>query len=106
MISSSLRHSIKSIDGSQNDDFTICFSIGRDIDRRFYRKNYDAEKALEAFARTVRQQVDLDEISASLLAVLQETMQPEQVSLWLRKPGERSFDIGKSVGRLWTHHTK
>jgi hypothetical protein len=58
------------------------------IDRRFNRTRYDAEKTLEAFAATVRNETDLDALAAELLRVIQETMQPETLSIWLREsPG-------------------
>ena len=56
------------------------------IDRRFYRRKYDAEKVLADFAATVRDETDLDRLTGELARVIQETMQPEHVSVWLREP--------------------
>ena len=54
------------------------------IDRRFYRRKYNAEQVLTRFAATVRDETDLDRLTAELVRVIQETMQPEHVSVWLR----------------------
>jgi hypothetical protein len=58
--------------------------VQRLVDRRFNRRRYDATRIVEAFASRLRQQVDLDVLSAELLSVVDQTVQSHRVSLWLR----------------------
>ncbi len=67
------------------------------IDRRFYRKKYDATRVLAAFSSKLRDETDLDRLNDELVAVVRQTVQPEHASLWLRAPTQAGR--GAEAGR-------
>jgi hypothetical protein len=69
------------------------------VDRRFNRRRHDAARIIEGFGARLHQQVDLDTLTVELLAVVDQTMQPTQVSLWLRPPPPSSSDTAPSEAR-------
>ena len=75
------------------------------VDRRFNRHKYDAARTVEVFSTRLRDQVDLDTLTGELLAVVDQTMEPTRVSLWLRPPppGSPGATDSKVQPPLWAY---
>jgi len=98
-----LQQAVATVTGSQQNELVTVLStlaiaalfvplrnrIQNAIDRRFNRQRYDAQKVLNQFATTVRDETDLEKLTGSLIDVVNETMQPRSVSLWLKPAADR-----------------
>jgi hypothetical protein len=74
-------------------------TIQKVIDRRFYRRKYNAEQALAAFSASLREEADLDQLNERLIKVVADTLQPVYVTLWLKTPSSTQEDSGEGAGR-------
>ena len=72
------------------------------VDRRFNRRRYNAAKTIQAFSPRLRKEVDLDTLSSEVLAVVDQTMEPTRVSLWLRPSPPGSSSPARSEARPTT----
>jgi hypothetical protein len=79
--------------------------IQQTVDRRFNRRKYNTTKTIEAFSTRLRDQVDLDTLSTELLAVVDQTMEPTRISLWLRPSPSGSSGTPRSEARpaIWAY---
>ena len=71
------------------------------VDRRFNRRRHDAARIIEGFGTRLRDQVDLDTLTAEVLAVVDQTMQPTRASLWLRPPAGPGRPLSRAQWRCW-----